>query len=108
MIVPSEQSHDWGTFSLKFARRTRLLAIALVLSVCALSTQVVAHSHGITHTEDHCTCMVCHATHGAVPHAHVPAQIPVAFKIARFTQEEQPSAVIIAPSTHAVPRAPPA
>jgi hypothetical protein len=80
----------------------------LVLAFCALSTQVVAHSHGFSHSEDHCTCVVCHAVHAALPHPNSPATIQFTPKVTRFAAEEQPTCIIAAPKLDKIPRAPPA
>ena len=86
----------------------RALAVALMLTVCALSTQVVAHSDGIIHDESHCTCQLCHITHAAIPQPAIHAKIEFSPRITRFALLEQ-AAVASAPvNILSIPRAPPA
>ena len=96
----------FGSLHKKIAARA--LAVALMLTVCALSTQVVAHSDGLLHDESHCTCQLCHITHAAIPQPAAPAKIEFSPRIARFTPVEQPAAAAASASILGFPRAPPA
>ena len=86
----------------------RLLTIALVLAVCAFATQGVAHSHGVTHDEDNCTCQVCHIGHAAIPQSTHSGEILSSPLIARFAPAEESEVAAEVIATPSIPRAPPA
>jgi hypothetical protein len=86
----------------------RLLTVALLLSVLGFSTQGVAHSHGVTHDEDGCTCQVCHIGHAAVPQSTHSGEILSSPLIARFTPAEEFEVAAEVIATPSLPRAPPA
>jgi hypothetical protein len=87
---------------------SRLLTTLLLLAVCAFATQGVAHSHDLTHDEDHCTCQVCHIGHAAVPQSTHSGEILSSPLIARFTPAEESEVVAEVVATPSIPRAPPA
>ena len=88
--------------------RIRLLVASLILAVFALGTEAVAHSHGLTHDEDHCTCQVCHVGHAAIsaPAGQTPVKAPLAE--ARFAPAEALPISLESSDTVSIPRAPPA
>jgi hypothetical protein len=86
----------------------RLLVLPLLLAVFALGTEAVAHSHGLSHDEDHCTCQVCHIGHAAIPQPTAHAQIKASLLIARFAPAEVLPLSPESPDAVSVPRAPPA
>ena len=83
----------------------RLLAVALILTVCALGTHAVVHWDGHAYDEQH--CQVCHIGHAAVPQtaAQVSLQAPV--PIARFAHVEELAPYLVPVRTLSIPRAPP-
>jgi hypothetical protein len=87
---------------------SRLLTALLLLAVCAFATQGVAHSHDLTHDEDHCTCQVCHVGHAAVPQPALHSAIDSTPLIARFVSAEESAVAAEAITTPSIPRAPPA
>ena len=86
----------------------RLLAVALILAVCALGVQVAAHFDGNSHDEAHCTCQVCHVAHAAIPKPGAPAQIRVPQRTSAFAALEESWSTADTASTPSIPRAPPA
>jgi hypothetical protein len=86
----------------------RLLTVALLLSVLGFSTQGVAHSHGVTHDEDGCTCQVCHIGHAAIPQPTHSAQSQSSLLVARFVSAEESEVAAQAVTAPSIPRAPPA
>ena len=91
-----------------YKRRTALIAILLVVGICAFSTIIVAHSDGLRHNAAHCKCQLCHIQHVAESQANAPAQIQFALHVVWFAAEEQPTAIGAAPIIRSNPRAPPA
>jgi hypothetical protein len=87
---------------------TRLFALALVLCVFALGTQVVAHSDGANHDEAHCTCQICHIAHAAVPQPAAQAEIQVSLVVGRHSFDEELPAFSQTQNILSIPRAPPA
>jgi hypothetical protein len=86
----------------------RLLTALLLLAVCAFATQGVAHSHGVTHDEDGCTCQVCHIGHAAIPQPAHSAQSQSSLLVARFVSAEESEVAAQAVTAPSIPRAPPA
>ena len=86
---------------------TRLFALALVLCVFALGTQVVAHSDGANHDEAHCTCQICHIVHAAVPQPAAQAQIQVSLVVGWHAFAEESSDFSQTENILSIPRAPP-
>jgi hypothetical protein len=97
-----------GSVEFGMAKRTtlRLLAIALILTVCALGTHAVAHWHGQAYDEEH--CQVCHIGHAAVPQPAVQSAVQAPVLVARFALVEQSTPDLEPVRTLSVPRAPPA
>lgn len=89
-------------------RRKALIAILLTAALCVFSTVVVAHSDGLGHSEEHCTCQLCHIQHVAVPQPSAPVQVPLALHIVQRVFEPQRASVIASDFIPSVPRAPPA
>jgi len=87
---------------------SRLLTIALVLAICAFATQGLAHSHGVTHDEDKCTCQVCHIGHAAIPQSTHSGEILSSPLIVRFIPAEESEVAAEVIATSSIPRAPPA
>jgi hypothetical protein len=86
---------------------SRLLTTLLLLAVCAFATQGVAHSHGVTHDEDNCTCQVCHIGHAAIPQSTHSGEIlssPLLVRLILIEESEVAAEIIATPS---IPRAPP-
>jgi hypothetical protein len=86
----------------------RLLTAVLVLAVCAFATQGVAHSHGVTHDEDRCTCQVCHIGHAAIPQPTHSTDAHSSPLIDRFVPAEESAVAAEVIATPSIPRAPPA
>jgi hypothetical protein len=84
----------------------RLLAIALILTVCALGTHAVAHAHANAYDEQH--CQVCHIGHAAVPQPAVQSAVQAPVLVARFALVEQSTPDLEPVRTLSIPRAPPA
>ncbi len=84
----------------------RLLAVALILTVCALGTHAVAHWHGHAYDEQH--CQVCHIGHAAIPQPAVQSAIQAPLPVARFALAEQSTPDLEPVRTLSIPRAPPA
>jgi hypothetical protein len=89
-------------------RRNALIAIVLTFALCVFSTVVVAHSDGLGHTEEHCTCQLCHIQHVAVPQPSAPVQVPLALHVVQRVLEQQRASVITSDFIVSVPPAPPA
>jgi hypothetical protein len=93
---------------LGLATRTirRLLAIAVVLALAALSTHAVSHWHDHAYDEDH--CQVCHVGHAAIPQtaAQVVEQAPASTERITLAEESAPRVDFV--GTPSIPRAPPA
>jgi hypothetical protein len=87
---------------------SRLLTAFLLLAVCAFATQGVAHSHDLTHDEDHCNCQVCHIGHAAIPQSTHSADTHSAPLVARFVPAEESAIAAEVVATPSIPRAPPA
>jgi hypothetical protein len=91
---------------MRHAATKRLIAILLMLSVCAFVAQGVNHSHADGSDERH--CQICHIGHAAIPK---PAAQPISsshFPVARFAQVRELPLEIEAVFTQRIPRAPPA
>ena len=84
----------------------RLLAVAAILALAALSTHAVSHWHDHAYDEDH--CQVCHVGHAAIPQAAAQVAVQAAAPIARlaFAEEIAPNLEFV--YTLSIPRAPPA
>lgn len=84
----------------------RLLAIALILTLCALSTHALAHWHAQAYDEQH--CQICQVGHVAVPQAVAPAAIQAPVPVARFVPAEYFVLNLEPVRTPSNPRGPPA
>jgi hypothetical protein len=84
----------------------RLLAVALILTVSALSTHAVAHWHSQTYDEQH--CQVCHVGHAAIPQPAAQSAVQAPVLVARFALAEQSTPDLGPARTLSIPRAPPA
>jgi hypothetical protein len=84
----------------------RLLAVAAILALAALSTHAVSHWHDHAYDEDH--CQVCHVGHAAIPQpvAQVAAQAPTLVAHVAIDNESAPHLDFV--GTPSIPRAPPA
>ena len=83
-----------------------VLAVALILTLSALTTHALAHWHAQAANEQH--CQVCQVGHAATPQTSAPvaAQIPV--PVVRFIAAENFVPSIDAVYTPSNPRGPPA
>jgi hypothetical protein len=88
--------------------RSRILAVVLLLAVCAFGVQAASHWHDLSHDEDHCTCQLCHVGHVAIPQPAGHVQIESALPVARFIPIEKLSLGAEALVIQSSPRAPPA
>ena len=84
----------------------RLLTVAAILALAALSTHAVSHWHDHAYDEDH--CQVCHVGHAAIPQAPAQVAVQVAAPIARITLAEEFAPNLEFVYTLSIPRAPPA
>jgi hypothetical protein len=84
----------------------RLLTVAAILALAALSTHAVSHWHIQASDEDH--CQVCHVGHAAIPQpaAQVAAQAPT--PVAHVTVDNESAFHLDFVGTPSIPRAPPA
>jgi hypothetical protein len=92
------------SFTKRIARR--LLAVAAILALAALSTHAVSHWHDHAYDEDH--CQVCHVGHAAIPQpaAQVALQAPTPVAHVAVDNESAPQLDFV--GTPSIPRAPPA
>lgn len=84
----------------------RALAVALILTMGALTTHALAHWHSQASNEQ--TCQICQVGHVVTPQAAAPAAIQAPVPVARFVVAEHfvPNLdLVYAPSN---PRGPPA
>jgi hypothetical protein len=90
------------------ANRTtrRLLAIAVVLALAALSTHAVSHWHDHAYDEDH--CQVCHVGHAAIPQTAAQVVEQAQASTERVIPAEESAARVHFVGTPSIPRAPPA
>ncbi len=86
--------------------RKALLAVVLVVTVCAFSTVMLAHSH--PDGKEHANCELCHLQHTGVLQPTAPAPAVLAFHVVRSVTEEQQPEIFTTLVIHSVPRAPPA
>lgn len=84
----------------------RLLTVAAILALAALSTHAVSHWHNRAYDEDH--CQVCHVGHAAIPQAAVQVAMQSAAPIARLAVSEEFAPDLDFVGTLSIPRAPPA
>lgn len=83
----------------------RLLAVAIVLAVIALTTGSITHVHSAA---SEATCQVCHISHASAPGPSAPAAIPTEVRVTKFVPAEEISPAIAPYRAPSIPRAPPA
>jgi hypothetical protein len=84
---------------------SRLLAVALILSVALFAMQTAGHWHGRASDEQH--CQVCHLGHAAVPQPAARIALLAPATVARFVAANEKSGEFETLCTHRSPRAPP-
>jgi hypothetical protein len=84
---------------------SRLLAVALILSVGLFAMQTAGHWHGHESDEQH--CQVCHVGHVAVPQPAAQVALLAPVPVARFVGANEKTVQLETLSTHRIPRAPP-
>jgi hypothetical protein len=84
----------------------RLLAVALILTISALTTHALAHWHAQAADEQH--CQICQVGHVATPQATAPAAIEAPVPVARFVAAERFVPKLDPVETPSNPRGPPA
>jgi hypothetical protein len=84
---------------------SRLLAVALILSVGLFAMQTAGHWHGHASDEQH--CQVCHLGHAAVPQPAPRVALLAPATVARFVAANEKSGEFETLCTHRSPRAPP-
>lgn len=83
-----------------------VLALALILTMGALTTHEVAHWHTQAANEQH--CQICQVGHVSAPQAAAPAALEVPLPVARFVAAEHFVASLDPVETPSKPRGPPA
>lgn len=83
-----------------------VLAVALILTLSALTTHALAHWHAHSYDEQH--CQICQVGHVATPQAAVPIAIQIPVPVARFVVAEHFVPIIDPVYTPSNPRGPPA
>lgn len=84
----------------------RVLVVALILTVGALTTHELAHWHAQASSEQH--CQICQVGHVATPHAAAPAALQAPVPVARFVVAEHFVPNLDPVDTPSNPRGPPA
>ena len=84
----------------------RVLAVALVLTIGALTTHALAHWHAQASNEQ--TCQICQVGHVATPQAAAPTAIQAPAPVERFVAAEHFVANLSPVETPSNPRGPPA
>ncbi|HEY6466693.1 MAG TPA: hypothetical protein VIY69_11920, partial [Candidatus Acidoferrales bacterium] len=83
----------------------RLLAVAVVTAVVALTTGSVTHVHNAA---SEATCQVCHISHASAPGPSAPASVPIQTSVTKLVLAEEISPAIAPYRAPSIPRAPPA
>lgn len=83
----------------------RILALLVMLSVCAFIAQGVNHSHADGSDERH--CQVCHVGHSAIPKPAAQPLSTAQFPVVRFAQLGELAPTVETVFTQRIPRAPP-
>jgi len=83
-----------------------VLAVALILTLGALTTHALAHWHAQASNEQH--CQICQVGHAATPQASAPVAIQVPVPVARFVAAEHFVPSLDPVYTPSNPRGPPA
>ena len=92
-------------FKMKRLITSRVLAVALILSVGLFAMQTAGHWHGHASDEQH--CQVCHVSHVAVPQPAARVALLVPAIVTRFVASSEKSSEFEPLCTHRSPRAPP-
>jgi hypothetical protein len=95
----------FAEFKMKTRIASRLLAVALILSVGLFAMQTAGHWHGHESDEQH--CQVCHVSHIAVPQAGAQVALLAPVPVARFVGADEKTIEFETLCTHRSPRAPP-
>jgi len=93
---------------LDLSRKTlqRLLTVAMMVAVVALTTDSATHWH--TGAAQEAQCQVCHVSHASAPGPTAPVAVQASVAVERFALAEE-IAVDLAPyHAPSIPRAPPA
>jgi hypothetical protein len=96
---------DITKFKMRTRITSRLLAVALILSVGLFAMQAAGHWHGHESDEQH--CQVCHVGHVAVPQAVAQMKLLAPVLVARFAAADEKMLPCETLRTHRIPRAPP-
>jgi len=93
---------------LDLSRKTlqRLLAVAMVIAVVALTTDSATHWH--TGAEQEAQCQVCHVSHASAPGPSAPVAVQAPVPLERFAFAEEISVDLAPYHAPSIPRAPPA
>ncbi len=93
---------------LELSRKTlqRLLAVAMVLAVVALTTDSATHWHN--GAEQEAQCQVCHVSHASAPGPAAPVAVQTQVAIERFAVAEEITVDLAPYRAPSIPRAPPA
>jgi len=83
-----------------------LVAVALILTLSALTTHALAHWHAQDSNEQH--CQICQVGHAATPQATAPVAIQTPIPVARFVAAEHFVPIVGPVYTPSNPRGPPA
>ncbi|MGH9574986.1 MAG: hypothetical protein ACRD40_15825 [Candidatus Acidiferrales bacterium] len=83
----------------------RVLAVAMVIAIVALTTGSVAHWHSTAASE--ANCQVCHVSHASAPGPSAPT-VQVSVPVAILALIEKASADLKPFRAPSIPRAPPA
>lgn len=84
----------------------RLLGVALILTLGALTTHAIAHWHAQDSAEKQ--CQICQAGHAATSQTAAPGAIQAPFPVARFVVPEHFVVDLEPARTPSIPRGPPA
>lgn len=84
----------------------RVLAVALILTIGALTTHALAHLHTQASSEQ--TCQICQVGHVATPQAAAPVALQAPVPVARFVAAEHFVPSLDPVYTPSNPRGPPA
>jgi hypothetical protein len=87
-------------------RLNTVVAIVLVVMMCALGLHVALHWHGEAYGDQ--ACQACHAGHTAMPQPVMQFADQAAALVRRFVAPEAPRIALAPVCTHRIPRGPPA
>jgi hypothetical protein len=100
-----EGAAGFAEFEMKQLITSRVLAVALILSVGLFAMQTAGHWHGHASDEQH--CQVCHVGHIAVPQPAARVALLAPATVTRFVASNEESVEFETLCTHRSPRAPP-